>query len=1229
MKRGNKLLTYLFVSLFLSIGAATFFAQKVEAANKIVCYDRGNNGECSASTQDAYFVIERYEVLESEKNLVFPNTAEYLGTTFNVEEIGSNAIVVVDDSGNEVSSTLTLDTLVLPDNLLILNDNSLNNISSLKSLELPDKLMVVGSKIFDNSSQITQIELNHYDVIYATAQGTMSEAISFEADSFSNAEVKRFLCANLDIYDNIVSNVVAYGGLQNVNVTAELTYLFYKSEKAIVDNVTPLEELKYYIGEVMADLPEMENVPTGLNMTGWYWEENALVEDGTSMVIYQKNVSIYKIYPKFELIPLSFEISANQTSARYTTETDLIVIEPVRVTHSLLGNPAFDHKVKWTKAGREITSDDGVLSLWNVNESGLYDCTINYSYSYENILYSGSTSNQQEITILPAFLYIEVLEATSVYGTYLTDAELSYTHAGLLGNDRIATSTYTYHKTGDIQVGVYVNEIELLVQSILNDDDVNVTTNYNIVYTYGKHIVTKKDLGEILYNGSDSFYYGEEAVAKKVISDEEVYGQYENDVTITFGRTNGSGVGRYYVDGIIEINNPNYTASFNEESVGYVDIFAKEVSANYNISANVYDGKEKRLNVYYLDIMNVPVSVDAKVYLNGELVESVVNAGTYNVVIEGIPDKNYLITNSNDITFTISKATPVVRYATNQEFIYNGETIRPVITINNSEQTPSYVCTNSQGVQGDYCKDVGVYTINVNYAESTNYLAYSTMNSQPIRMNISKYSVNLNPKSFNTYYGETPELEEKITINGEEMIVRYTSTADENSFIGTYDIVRAVIYHITGNYEHPNYAGKILLAECKEKVKVVPRPVTLHYYDYSELVYDGKEKVIGAYLFDTIDNVIIRDLEITSVVDEGMVKNAGTYHISSSINDEKYVITNSTLLEFEVNKGTYDVSNLKFDDVKFVLDFKMHSIEIIGELPEGVSVTYTVNGREGNSAAAGFENVVVANFIVDTSNYNPIESMSAVIVIDMSWLIIVVISIIIAAGVGICGALLYASYRRDHPRKIKLKIKNVIHEDLAAKRVATSVKEVLGDEEEKKKLDKEIAILESEDDLDDAVDSKTFIERIYAADSELKYYYSEVKNELLSYEGVTHSIDRKFEIFYHGTKQIAKLSICNGILRLYVDLEPQKYDKRQYNQRDMSNFKCHEKTPLRINVNSLETLRHAKVFIRIIRKKEKLDAVSGFVRIDYEKFYTLKENFFPKMFKNVFTKDSKNKDKKN
>ena len=92
-----------------------------------------------------------------------------------------------------------------------------------------------------------------------------------------------------------------------------------------------------------------------------------------------------------------------------------------------------------------------------------------------------------------------------------------------------------------------------------------------------------------------------------------------------------------------------------------------------------------------------------------------------------------------------------------------------------------------------------------------------------------------------------------------------------------------------------------------------------------------------------------------------------------------------------------------------------------------------------------------------------------------------------------------------------------------------------------------------------------------------------------------------------------------------MNLDPDKYDKNQYNHRNMSKFDCHAKTPLRIDVNTTETLRHAKVFIRIIRKKENLKAVSSFVKVDYEKFYTLKENVFPRLFKKMFTSNKKGK----
>ncbi len=1245
MKRGNKFLTYSFISVLCFAAMFFFGVQKASAASEeYTCYDRGNNLPCTADTVDGYYVLERLEVLEGTTTLTLQNEYGSGSQKFFVEKIYTDAIVVVDNLGNEVNTPLNLTNLVLPSNLLTLETGSLRNISSLDVLNFPSKLMYVGSTIFDDGAHIDLMTLNHYGVIYVTQIGSEDRAIFFEADSFSNASVGKFVCGTLDVYDNVKSHITNEGYLQGVKVTAALNYNFYKSEKAIQDGETPLYEETYYIGETLPTLPEMNGeVPAGLNMLGWYLNSSQLISNGSNLVVYQKSVDTYQVYPKFSLKDLTFDFTINTNDAHYTSENDLVVLNVENIVHELVPNnvPAagFNKTINWRKNGTDLAmSDVETLSLKHVSDTGVYECVISYSYLYEGITYTGEQVRSQTVSITPVPLYIDVVPTvTTVYGTYLTNDDLSFKHMGLLGDDEITAYAYTYHNSGNIQAGTYANEIQILIQSIINGDDENVTTDYNIIYTYGTHIVSKKDLGAVAYNDILTYDYGSDLAPTKVFKDENVYGQYDNDIEIVFSRVNGNTVNTYEVNGIVSINNNNYTATFDDNSTGYVNIERKQVMISYTISANVYDGKEKNVNIYYTDIKGVRVSVEPEFYLNDERVYEVVNAGIYYVIVRNSPDDNYTIMNPDTLTFVVSKANPVVRYAASQEFIYTGEVIRPVITINNDEQKPSYVCSDGVNNEGDYCVNVGIYTVNVNYPESANYLAYSTTNSQPIRLGISKYAVNINPKSFEIYYDEYETLkanlgeylQEVITINGEDMLVKYTAEEATGADIGKYDITRATIYDINGGYEHPNYSGRILLSECVGKIHVLPRPITIHYYGYSDFVYDGKEKDLKVYLFDKEKNEKVTHIDIATVVDEGVIKNAGVYHASSTINDSKYVITNSALISFEVKKGTYDVSAIKFKDAKFTLDFKKHSIEIEGALPEGVGVEYTVNGKSGNSVSSGFENIVIANFVVDLDNYNPIEPMQAVIRIDMSWLIIVIISIIVAAGVGVCIAFLYASYRRDHPRKIKLKIKTVIQEDLAAKRVATSVKEVLGDEEEKKKLDEEIAILESEDDLDDdAVDTMTFIERIYAANSELKYYYSEVKNELLSYEGITHTIDRKFEIFYHGTRQVAKLSICNGILRLYVNLDPQKYDKRQYNQRDMSKFECHEKTPLRINVNSLETLRHAKVFIRIIRKKEKLEAVTGFVRIDYEKFYTLKENFIPKIFKNVFIKNQKNKDGK-
>ena len=99
---------------------------------------------------------------------------------------------------------------------------------------------------------------------------------------------------------------------------------------------------------------------------------------------------------------------------------------------------------------------------------------------------------------------------------------------------------------------------------------------------------------------------------------------------------------------------------------------------------------------------------------------------------------------------------------------------------------------------------------------------------------------------------------------------------------------------------------------------------------------------------------------------------------------------------------------------------------------------------------------------------------------------------------------------------------------------------------------------------------------------------------------------------------IAKLDVVDGILYAYFALDPAQYKKEEYHH-TTAKEKEFTSVPLKLKVDSINSLRHAKMFVRIIRKKEGIKFVSNFVRTDYVSVYTAKESSF-KLFKKAFVK---------
>ena len=108
---------------------------------------------------------------------------------------------------------------------------------------------------------------------------------------------------------------------------------------------------------------------------------------------------------------------------------------------------------------------------------------------------------------------------------------------------------------------------------------------------------------------------------------------------------------------------------------------------------------------------------------------------------------------------------------------------------------------------------------------------------------------------------------------------------------------------------------------------------------------------------------------------------------------------------------------------------------------------------------------------------------------------------------------------------------------------------------------------------------KSFEAKLIQGDEKLKEYYSELKNELLSYKKITARRSWQHESFRRGRTTVAKLVIRGKTLRLYLALEPMLYEESKYRVEDASEHAKFAKTPLLYRIKNDRRCRYAKDLI--------------------------------------------------
>ena len=120
--------------------------------------------------------------------------------------------------------------------------------------------------------------------------------------------------------------------------------------------------------------------------------------------------------------------------------------------------------------------------------------------------------------------------------------------------------------------------------------------------------------------------------------------------------------------------------------------------------------------------------------------------------------------------------------------------------------------------------------------------------------------------------------------------------------------------------------------------------------------------------------------------------------------------------------------------------------------------------------------------------------------------------------------------------------------------------------------------------------NKSFTAKMMLSEENVKQYYCEVVNRLLSYKKATYRVYWRQASVRAGMKTLAKFAIRGKTLYMYLALDPQQYVGTKYAAKDMSQVKKYASVPVRVKIKSPRSVKFAN---ELVEKLADYEAGSG------------------------------------
>ena len=114
---------------------------------------------------------------------------------------------------------------------------------------------------------------------------------------------------------------------------------------------------------------------------------------------------------------------------------------------------------------------------------------------------------------------------------------------------------------------------------------------------------------------------------------------------------------------------------------------------------------------------------------------------------------------------------------------------------------------------------------------------------------------------------------------------------------------------------------------------------------------------------------------------------------------------------------------------------------------------------------------------------------------------------------------------------------------------------------------------------------RSFTAKLIESEEDVKEYYSELKNEFLSYTKVASQLNWSNDRFSYKRETIAKICVRGRTLCLYLALNPDEFPESVYHQKFAGDTKMYEKTPMMIKIKSVVALKRAMRLVELLMER--------------------------------------------